>query len=130
MTHLGNRVAGRRAHGGVLLIPCLLQGAYRYWFLADTGAARTILTPQVAEEIDLDLSQPLRQERIASVHRVAWAPVLRLGLLQIGAQQIRNLEVLVIALPGELHIDGILGVDVLGRFHVTFEFDRGALVLR
>jgi len=32
----------RRGAGGVLLVPCLLHGAYRYWFLADTGAARTL----------------------------------------------------------------------------------------
>jgi hypothetical protein len=52
----------------VLLVPCLLHTAYRYWFLADTGAARTLITPDVALELGLDLRTPVRQVRIASVH--------------------------------------------------------------
>jgi predicted aspartyl protease len=69
----------------VLLVPCLLHAAYRYWFLADTGAARTLITPDVALELDLDVQIPVRQERITSVHRVVSAPVVRLASVQIGA---------------------------------------------
>ena len=72
----GDRVQGRRAYGGVLVIPCQLNDAYRYWFLADTGTAMTMLSRQVAEEMGLDLTRPGRHERIASVHQVAQAPVL------------------------------------------------------
>jgi hypothetical protein len=42
----------------VLLVPCLLHAAYRYWFLADIGAARTLITPDVALELDLDIWIP------------------------------------------------------------------------
>ena len=129
MRSRADRIPGRRAHGGVLLVPCLLHGAYRYWFLADTGAALTILSQQVAREIGLDLSQPLRHERIASVHQIVWAPVVYLSNLQVGTQRVTDLEVLVVPLPGELRVDGILGVNFLERFRPTFEFDRSILVL-
>ncbi len=55
MNRRGERIRGRRAHGGVLLVPCLLNDAYRYWFLVDAGAAITMLSHKVAEEIGLDL---------------------------------------------------------------------------
>lgn len=130
MSRRGDRIQGRRAHGGVLLVPCSTNEAYRYWLLADSGAARTMLAQQVAEEIELDLSRPLRRERIASVHRIAWGPVLRLSSLQVGSQRATDLEVFVIPPPKDLRIDGILGVNFLERFRPTLEFDRSTLILR
>ena len=126
----GDRVQGRRAYGGVLVIPCQLNDAYRYWFLADTGTAMTMLSQRVAEEMGLDLTRPVRQERIASVHQVAQSPVLRLSSLQVGGQRVTDLEVLVISLPPDLRVDGLLGVNFLERFRPTFEFDEATLVLR
>jgi clan AA aspartic protease (TIGR02281 family) len=126
----GDRVHGRRAYGGILVIPCQLNDAYRYWFLADTGTAITMLSQQVAEEIGLDLSRPVRHERIASVHQVAQAPVLRLSSLRVGSQRMTNIEVLVLSLPPDLRVDGLLGVNFLEQFRPTFEFDHATLVLR
>ena len=42
MRRRGNCIRGRRGYGGVVLVPCLLHDAYRYWLLADTGAAPAI----------------------------------------------------------------------------------------
>src|SRR3989442_14181793 len=92
MRHRGDRIPGRRGYGGVLLVPCLLHAAYRYWLLADTGAARTLITPDVALELDLDMQTPVRQERIASVHRVVSAPVVSLASVQVGEQRLTNVE--------------------------------------
>jgi len=129
MSCRGDWIKGRRAHGGVLLVPCLLQDSHRYWFLADTGAAITMLSRQVADELGLDLSHPLRRERIASVHRMAWAPVVRLDSLQVGSQRVTDIEVLVLSFPTDLRVDGLLGVNFLERFRPTFEFDRSTLIL-
>ena len=130
MRRRGDRIPGRRAHGGVLLVPCLLHDAYRYWFLVDTGAARTMLTPAAVAEIGLDIRIPVRQEQIASLHQVALAPVVRLHSLQVGAYRLTDIEAVVLSLPTALRVDGLLGVDVLGRFRPTFEFDQATLVLR
>ena len=125
----GDRVQGRRAYGGVLVIPCQLNDAYRYWFLVDTGTAMTMLSQRVAVEIGLDLTKPVRHERIASVHQVTRVPVLRLSSLQVGGRRRTDMEVLVLSLPPDLRVDGLLGVNFLGQFRVTFEFDQGTLVL-
>jgi predicted aspartyl protease len=130
MRRRGDRIPGRRGYGGVLLVSCLLHAAYRYWFLADTGAARTLITPDVALELGLDLRPPVRQVRIASVHQVVSAPLVHLVSLQIGAQQLTNVEALVLPLPVELRVDGLLGVNVLEHFRTTFEFPQATLVLR
>ena len=64
-----DRIKGRSAHGGVLLVPCQINGLHRYWFLADTGAAQTVIRPQVAEEVGVDKARPLRHQQISSVHQ-------------------------------------------------------------
>jgi len=128
--HRGDRVLGRRAYSGVLVIPCCLNEDYCYWLLVDTGAAITMLSHRVVEEMGLDWEHPLRQERIASVHQVVWAPVVSLASLQVGSQWLSNVEVLVLSLPAELRVDGVLGVNFLERFRPTFEFEQAVLVLR
>jgi predicted aspartyl protease len=130
MRRRGDRIAGRRGYGGVLLVPCLLHATYRYWLLVDTGAARTLITPDIALELGLDLGTPVRQERIASVHRIVSTPVVRLASVQIGAQRLTNVEALVLPLPAELRVDGLLGVNVLEHFRTTFEFPQATIVLR
>jgi clan AA aspartic protease (TIGR02281 family) len=112
------------------VIPCQLNDAFRYWFLVDTGTAMTMLSWRVAEEIGLDLTKPLRHEHIASVHQVTRAPVLRLSSLQVGSRRVTDIEVLVLSLTQDLRVDGLLGVNFLGQFRPTFEFDQGTLVLR
>jgi clan AA aspartic protease (TIGR02281 family) len=125
-----SRIEGRRSYGGVLAVPCLFNGTFRYWMLVDTGAALTLLSQQAAEEMGLDLSRAVRQEHIASIHRTVPVPVLLLESLQVGAHRVSDMEVVVLPLPPELRIDGLLGINFLERFRPTFEFDRGTLVLR
>jgi predicted aspartyl protease len=125
-----DRISGRRAYGGVLVVPCLVHDAYRYWFLVDTGTVLTTINRYVAEELGLDLDRPLRQQRIASVHRADLAPVVCLTSLQVGPYRLAGVEALVLELPPLLRVDGLLGVNFLEHFRPTFEFEQAVLVLR
>jgi predicted aspartyl protease len=130
MSRRGDRIPGRRAHGGVLLVPCLLNDTHRYWFLVDTGAAISMVSRYVAEEMQLAISRPVRHERVASVHQIVQVPVIRLDSFRLGSQRISDVDVLVLSLPTELRVDGLVGVNVLEKFRPTFEFDRSTLILR
>lgn len=125
-----DRIRGRREHGGVLTVPCQLNGNYRYWFLADTGAALTVISEQAAREMNLDLGQPAQMLEIVSVHQLAHAPRVRLNTLQIGGHKVNNIDVLVLSLPRNLRVDGLLGINFLQHFRPTFEFEQATLVLR
>jgi predicted aspartyl protease len=50
--------------------------------------------------------------------------------MQIGAQRLTNVEALVLPLPTELRVDGLLGINVLEHFRTTFEFPQATIVLR
>jgi predicted aspartyl protease len=57
-------------------------------------------------------------------------PTGRIARLRLGAADLRNVEVAILDLPASVNLDGLLGVNVLERFRVTFEFRRATLVLR
>ena len=90
----------------------------------------TMLSIRVAEEMGLDVDRPTRYTPIVSVHKVAQAPVVRIDSLQVGGKRVSGMEVLIITLPPELRLDGLLGVNFLSRFRTTFEFDQDLIVLR
>ena len=50
--------------------------------------------------------------------------------LQVGDKVVRPLEVLIMSLPVNLQVDGLLGVNFLEKFRVTFEFQQSVLILR
>ena len=57
-------------------------------------------------------------------------PTGRIPSLRLGAVEVRDLEVALLDLPAGVSLDGLLGVNVLDRFRVTFEFRSATLVLR
>jgi predicted aspartyl protease len=114
---------------GVLIVPCLLNGIYRCRLLADTGAAFTVISRRAADEMNLDIT-PVRQMQIVSAHRLAHVPIIHIDAFQAGSQKVKNMEAMVLPLPPELRTDGLLGINFLEKFRVTFEFDQAMLVLR
>ena len=57
-------------------------------------------------------------------------PVVGLGRLRVGAFVVSGLEVFVYDLHPIFRADGLLGLDFLRRFRITFDFDAGVLILR
>lgn len=124
-----SRVAGRLAHGGVLLVPVRVNGQ-DFEFLVDTGSAYTGIAPSTAAYLGVT-PQTSPGVRIAPAHGPTVAvPTARLQTFSVGGHRLDNLEVVILDLPAELQIDGLLGMDVLGRFRLTLEPDRAILVLR
>lgn len=128
--HRGDRVPGISGYKGLLTVRCQVNDKYQGRFLVDTGARLTVISQTFAQEMKLDITSPIRQVQIASAHRVDQSPVVRLSSLQVGDKRINDLDVLIIALPSALRVDGLLGVNFLEKFRVTFEFDQATLVLR
>ena len=48
-------------------------------------------------------------------------PTGRIASLRLSAVEVRNLEVALLDLPAGVSLDGLLGVNVLERFRVTFD---------
>ena len=98
--------------------------------IADSGAERTLISQGVAALLGLDRLRPLRLQRLAGVGQSPPVPVVRLEQVQVGASIVRGLEAFVYDLPLIIRADGLLGLDFLRRFRVTFAFDAEVLILR
>jgi clan AA aspartic protease (TIGR02281 family) len=115
----------------LVLVSVVLNGTKAFRFIVDTGAQRVIISRDVADTLGLDIGHPLRFEAIVTAERqTPPVPVVRLDSLQVGGTRLRGLEASVFDLPSILRADGLLGLNFLGRFRVTFEFDRSTLILR
>jgi clan AA aspartic protease (TIGR02281 family) len=128
--HCADRIQGYRAPKGVLIVTGQLNGGFRRQFLVDTGATFTVITQKLAQEMGLDKVSPLRKIPVVSAHQVAQVPLMQIDSLQVGDKVVSPLEVLIMSLPVNLQVDGLLGVNFLEKFRVTFEFEQSILILR
>lgn len=111
---LNNLVTRMAARVGV-------NGRDRYAFVIDTGAGRTSVSDRVAAEMRLP---PGPQVLVHGVTSAVMTPTVRLDRLEFGGRLFNDLICPVF--PAEqLAADGLVGLDVLSRFRLTF--DLGAL---
>ena len=124
-----SRVKGRLAHGGLLLVPVMVQGQ-DFEFLIDTGAAYTALNTELVAFLGVGIN-PAQTILIAPAQGSPFrAPLLTIAELRIGGFQLLNVAAIVLAFPPILKIDGVLGMNVLRQFRMTIEADTAHLVLR
>lgn len=86
----------------------------------DTGATSTLLTPSLIQQLELEPTTA--PYRIASATGVEMVRGYRLGCMQLGEEKLENLEITAMPLPGQLQLDGLIGLNFLSHFIVTFDF--------
>lgn len=102
-----------------------LNGRRVAQFVVDTGANRTALSAAVAEELGL---APGPEVVVHGVTSAEVTPTARLARLSVGGRNFHNLITPVFP-RSRLGVDGLLGVDILRRFRVTFDVAGGTLRL-
>lgn len=99
-------------------------------FLVDTGSAYTGLASPTASYLGV-VPQPTPGMRIAPARGPSVrVPTGRLEALSVGGHEVCGIDVLILDFPAELKIDGLLGMDFLGRFRTTVEPDTATVILR
>ena len=95
--------------------------------LLDTGATFTIIPVEVAERLGCDLSHPLRRVRVASASGVIIAPMIPVARFDCLGTRFKNMPVIAFTLPAETFVDGLLGMDFLGRRPLLFHLSHGTV---
>jgi hypothetical protein len=98
-------------------------------FILDTGASRSVISTQIANELGLPVSGTIGPVRgVGGV--VARAPVTEVTQWRMGNVALPPTELVILDLGGGRGPDGLLGSDVLSHFGtVNVDFSRGVLVL-
>ena len=116
--------------GHVLIRGVQIDGNDAGWFVFDTGASVTIITPETAQRLDLvavgrsSLSGVGEERSVASVYR---ADTLRVGPLVVQRPALFEFDLARIFFNQGALIAGVIGWDVLSRTVVEFDFETPSI---
>ncbi len=114
-----------------ILVEAILNQIERVTLLIDTGATNTIINPEIARHLDISpkAADPVYPMTIMGGSEID-VPFVMLDNIKVGDSVISNLMVGVYrSLPKSEFINGILGVDFLGRFELSINHQKSMLTL-
>lgn len=106
-----------------LSVQVSVNGRPRSRFVIDTGAGRTVLSDDLAARLDLPSSPPVLVHGITAAEI---APTVRVARLAMHGRVFTDLQPPVFP-RALLAADGLLGLDVLGRFRLSFDLARRSI---
>ncbi len=124
-----DRIKGRFTHNGVLIVPVRVNG-FDVQFLVDTGAAYCAVREETASFLGINF-QPENMISILPVGKQAVTAAL--GSVEnfgVGGVKVKNLPTLLLDLPPQIKVDGVLGMNFLRKFRFCVEPNSAALILR
>jgi predicted aspartyl protease len=100
-------------------------------FMVDTGASFCSLRKDLAPRLALQFD-PNRTIRIATASRQPpiFAPLTEVATFRVGGIVAQNLPFILLDLPDELGVAGLVGMNFLRQFRTCIEPDTATLVLR
>lgn len=115
--------------GHTVLVHAMLNDQEPVTLLLDTGAARTMLTPDIARRLGISPALDAPRSPIVMLGgQRAQMPLIRLASLAVGDTAVADLQVGVFTpLPRTPFIDGLLGGDFLKRFTLKLDYARSRL---
>jgi predicted aspartyl protease len=102
-----------------------INGAGPYRFLVDTGAERSLMAAEIAQQLALP---SVRAVMIQGILRGQRGELVQIGSLKMGSLVCPTLEVPILP-RAMLGVDGFLGLDVLDRHRVIFDFSADTLTV-
>jgi predicted aspartyl protease len=115
-------------HGDHFAIEATLPGGRVLRLLLDTGATLTVLRPAVLGSA-AGARPADRTIRLGTANGVTSAPLWRLDALHLGPVAVEDLRVAALSLEGLEDVDGLLGMDALGRLDYRIDPAAGRLHL-
>jgi len=108
-----------------MTVPVSIGGKGPYRFIIDTGAERTVIARELAQDLKLGASG---QARVHSMTEVSDIATVLIPTLQVGQRQVQTIRAPAL-LRQNLGAEGMLGVDSLQKQRVSFDFARHAMTV-
>jgi predicted aspartyl protease len=131
-TSTGEKTTKVTVQGNRVLVPVTLTYGNKEvdaQLVMDTGATGTAVNSNVADDLYINLNQARKQKAGVAGGGVIEVSVIQLTSMTIGPHTIRNSTIAV--LPPEsyaLDYDGLLGMDVLGKFSFRVDMAKQVIV--
>lgn len=95
-------------------------------FLLDTGAGANILTPEAVQRLGISLGDQKVHAQGAGTVEAGLAIIDR---IDIGQASLEDESAVILSLPPQLEVDGLLGYSFFNRFVVTLDYDASRMTL-
>jgi len=106
---------------GRIMAPVMLNGKGPFRFIVDTGASRSVVSPQLVERLGLEASTGTGVT-IQGATGAEEVPFVLIERLEAGELRMRNVQLPVVAPMVLAGADGILGVEGFDRLRITVDF--------
>lgn len=117
----------------MLLIRVFIEGASGRAYpklLIDTGSAYTLISQEILESVGCSPAAAKRKQRIITGSGYEIVPVVSVNKFHCLGILLENIEVLAHTLPFGAYVDGLLGMDFLGKFEVEIKLYSGEVLIK
>jgi clan AA aspartic protease (TIGR02281 family) len=115
--------------GNGFVVEAAVNGGSKLRLLIDTGATLTIIRPAALQRVGIGPAQFAGQTKLDTVGGRVDASVYRISSLSLGPETVANVSIGSVDIPGLGGIDGLLGMNVLGKFEFTIDHTDQVMVL-
>jgi clan AA aspartic protease (TIGR02281 family) len=112
----------------VILLNVRLNDRTLVRMMLDTGAKYTVITPNLAERLALEL-EDARRIPVATARRVELVPLAPLAQVDVYGLMLEHIEAVVIDLLPALGVEGLLGMSFLERCRLVLDVPKQVLEL-
>lgn len=119
-------------HGRLIYVPAQISGPSGEAILTlalDTGATRTLISPEIMIEVGYEPSQTRQFSQVTTGSRVERVPLLTLATLITLGREKQQLIVACHSLPPSAGVDGLLGLDFFRELNLNIDFRNGLITL-
>lgn len=112
----------------VVLLNVRLNDRTLIRMMLDTGAKYTIITPEVARRLDLDLQEAPRVP-VTTATRLEMVTLTTVDRVDVHGLVLRDVETAVLSLPAALGVEGFLGMSFLRQCRMVLDPPNRSLEL-
>jgi predicted aspartyl protease len=103
-----------------MTVPVMINGAGPFQFIVDTGSDHTVLSTEIADQLNLPSAG---RARIQAMNGPASGKLVRVDKFDVSTNTMTNRKLP--AIPrARLGADGLVGIDALDNLRITIEFDE------
>lgn len=90
--------------------------------VVDTGASITSIPSDIALSIGIDPSKTTKKIEIITASGTEYVPVIIVPSVQFLGFGLKNVEIACLNLPPQSTVSGLLGLNILKKFNLSFKF--------
>jgi aspartyl protease family protein len=106
------------------VVPAVVNKKFMATFLVDTGASYTVITPQMAKSLGVDLTDDLPTVPVTTANGTVEAPLVTLKQVSLGGMQVQNVQAVVADLGDAPQLSGLLGMSFFQGMEISFKQDK------